>query len=98
MKFAPIEIDMDMDYSTETVLHTRRLTALMCDVKLDTVKDRGSQLWGAIKGVSGWSKDLDKQIMARTRLEMDLVLTFILSYCQRHEVAARVMVKILTTC
>jgi hypothetical protein len=49
MKFAPIEMEKDMDYNTD-------------------------------KGVSGWSKDLDKQIMVKTRLESDMVLTFILSY------------------
>ena len=49
MKFAPIEMEKDMDYNTD-------------------------------KGVSGWSKDLDKKIMVKTRLESDMVLTFILSY------------------
>ena len=51
-KLAPIEMDMDMDYNTETVLHAKRLTSVVCDVMLYTVKDPGSQLWGAQKDLS----------------------------------------------
>jgi hypothetical protein len=49
------------------------------------------------KAVSGWRKDLDKQMIVKARLERDLILTFILSYCQHHKVTARVMVKIVRT-
>ena len=76
-------------------LHSRRLTSVMCDVKLDIVKDPGSQLRGAHNGLYGWSMDWDKQMLVNTRLEKDLEWLFILSYSQYQEVATRVMVKIV---
>ena len=60
-----VHLDVAMDYSTESVLHTiRRLLAAKGEVKL-IISDPGSQLKGANKELASWRKDWDEQMLVR---------------------------------
>jgi hypothetical protein len=90
-----VHLDVAMDYSTESVLHTiRRLMAAKGDVKL-IISDPGSQLKGANKELISWRKDWDEQMLLRCGAEKSLEWLFIMPDSQHQNGAAEVMVKMV---
>ena len=72
-----VHLDVAMDYSTESVLHTiRRLMAAKGNVRL-IISDPGSQLKGANKELISWRKDWDEQMLVRFGAEKSLEWLFI---------------------
>ena len=90
-----VYLDVAMDYSTESVLHTiRRLMAAKGDVKL-IISDPGSQLKGANKELTSWRKDWDEQTLVRFGSEKGLEWLFIMPDSQHQNGAAEIMVKMV---
>ena len=90
-----VHLDVAMDYSTESVLHTiRRLMAAKGDVKL-IISDPGSQLKGANKELISWRKDWDEQMLVRFGAKKSLDWLFIMPDSQHQNGAAEVMIKMV---
>ena len=90
-----VHLDVAMDYSTESVLHTiRRLMAAKGNVRL-IISDPGSQLKGANRELISWRKDWDEQMLVRFGADKSLDWLFIMPDSQHQNGAAEVMVKMV---
>ena len=88
-------IDIAVDYSTESILHTiRRLLASKGNVKL-IFSDSGSQLRGADTEMKDWRYGWNKEELVQFGASQSLEWRFVMSNSQHQNGAAEVMVKLI---
>ena len=90
-----VYIDIAVDYSTESILHTiRRLLASKGNVKL-IFSDSGSQLRGADTEMKDWRYGWNKEELVQFGASQSLEWRFVMSNSQHQNGAAEVMVKLI---
>ena len=90
-----VYLDIAMDYSTESVLHTvRRMMAHKGEVKL-IISDPGSQLRGADKEISAWRNGWSKDQLVRFGADKGLEWKFVMPSSQHQNGAAEILIKMV---
>ena len=90
-----VHLDIAVDYSTESVLHTvRRLIALRGEVKM-IVSDPGSQLMGASREFIEWRKGWDIEQLERFGATKGLEWKSIMASTQHQNGVSEILVKLV---
>ena len=95
MSTRAVYIDVSIDYSTESVLHTvRRLMAFRGDVRLIN-SDPGSQLVGASREMKSWREGWKEEELSRFGADKNLEWRFVSSNSQHQNGVVEAIVKMV---
>ena len=90
-----VHLDIAVDYSTESILHTlRRLLALRGDVRL-IISDPGSQLMSASKELIEWRKGWDMEQLERFGASKGLEWRSIMASSQHQNGVSEILIKLV---
>ena len=96
MSTRAVYIDVSIDYSTESVLHTvRRLMAFRGDVRLIIISDPGTQLVGASREMKSWREGWSEEELSRFGTDKNIEWRFVSANSQHQNGVVEAIVKMI---